>query len=269
MEPHTDQDGNFCRNCFLRRVSCQYFVMREIALSRTGYTQLKLRTLTLIALVATTPVMADEVWQSSQLGQITYLEDVGKVAILSTAGSHPGSTVQLYIEGLVGNFDSEGLFTGYWIENAQGECADERVGADGRASNNWGLLEIELDTRGVGRELVGRIGLCSGEFADEFVAEAVVPSSNAAAANSTLFIEGAIKHFECGDSCYLTLETSFGEETGLCASGLCEEWFYNGEMPLGEIGKRVGAQVEAAMQVNGEGDPMGLIISFEDTRYVE
>jgi hypothetical protein len=94
--------------------------MRERALSRTGYSKLKLRTLTFFALVATTPVMADEVWQSSQLGQITYLEDVGEVAILSTEGSHPGSTVQLYVEGLGGNFESEGLFTGYWIENAQG-----------------------------------------------------------------------------------------------------------------------------------------------------
>jgi hypothetical protein len=243
--------------------------MRERALSRTGYSKLKLRTLTFFALVATTPVMADEVWQSSQLGQITYLEDVGEVAILSTEGSHPGSTVQLYVEGLGGNFESEGLFTGYWIENAQGECADERVGADGRASNNWGLLEIELDTNGVGREFVGRIGLCKGEFADEFFAEAVTPSSNPLTANSTLFIEGAIKHFECGDSCYLTLETSYGEETGLCVSGLCEEWFYNGEMPSDEIGKQVGAQVEAGMQVNSEGDPMGLLISFENTGYVE
>jgi hypothetical protein len=84
--------------------------------------------------------LADETWSSNQMGDITFVEDRGTVAVLSMAGSHPGSTVNLYVEGLGGNLAAEGTFSGYWIENAPGECATERTGADDRGHSPVGWV---------------------------------------------------------------------------------------------------------------------------------
>ncbi len=38
-------------------------------------------------------------------------------------------------------------------------------------------------------------------------------------------VSGAIKSYECGDNCYLTITTEAGEEfTGLCAAEACQPW---------------------------------------------
>ncbi len=119
-------------------------------------------------LVTPTLALADEVWTSPQMGTIVYEADQGLVAILSMPGSHPGSNVYLYVEGMGGNYGNIGTYSGYWIEKAPGDCATERTGADGRMSDNWGLLEITLQASGDGRAFTGRLGACGGAFTDEF-----------------------------------------------------------------------------------------------------
>jgi hypothetical protein len=112
-------------------------------------------------------VNADEIWNSQQFGEIAYEKDIGSIAVLSMAGGHPGSRAFIYLPGLGGNSTDRGVFTGYWIETAPGDCATDKVSEDGIESNLWGKAEVEFEKPEFPSGFVLRVGSCDGDYADE------------------------------------------------------------------------------------------------------
>ncbi|MCO4842435.1 MAG: hypothetical protein KC439_05945 [Yoonia sp.] len=92
--------------------------------------------------------------------------------------------------------------------------------------------------------------------------------SSAAAAQDKLMVTGAIQQFECGDNCYLTIMTDYGEETGLCNAPMCDLWFLEGEMPASLIGRAVVVEVGVGMRFDNAGSPMGLLIAFDEIEFL-
>ena len=111
--------------------------------------------------------LADEVWSSDQYGEIIYGNNVGDTAVLTMAGSHPGSTIHLYLPGLAGNISTRGSFIGYWIETAPGECASEKTGVDEVSSDAWGKLEVVFEKPDFPSGFTMRLGSCDSDFTDE------------------------------------------------------------------------------------------------------
>ena len=91
-----------------------------------------------VCLVA--PVSADEVW-STDMGQITYLKDVGDVAVLSIDRTSAPPFL-IYVPGLAGNLDSRRDFFGYWLAEEDGSCPASIAGEDGVTSDSWGGANI-------------------------------------------------------------------------------------------------------------------------------
>lgn len=92
--------------------------------------------------------------------------------------------------------------------------------------------------------------------------------SSAASAQDKLMVAGAIQQFECGDNCYLTIMTDYGEETGLCKAPICDDWFLESEMPARVIGRRVVVQAGVGMSFDNAGTPMGLLIAFDEIEFL-
>jgi hypothetical protein len=90
-------------------------------------------------------------------------------------------------------------------------------------------------------------------------------SSTAAAAPRKL--TGAITRFECGDNCYLTIDTGAGEKTGLCEAKACAPWFENQEMPKKFIGKRVTVTVGTGKQYDGNYTVVGRTTAFKKLEF--
>jgi hypothetical protein len=82
-------------------------------------------------------------------------------------------------------------------------------------------------------------------------------------------LTGAIKKFECGDNCYLTIATSGGEETGLCEAKACVPWFENQKMPKKFIGKKVKVTTGVGKQVDGNYTVVGQTLSFKTLEFVK
>lgn len=81
-------------------------------------------------------------------------------------------------------------------------------------------------------------------------------------------VVGTIQSYECGDNCYLTIETSDRTQlTGLCAAPLCEEWNEAVEMPADLVGRPVTVTLDVGTQLNGEGEVMGPFIAFVEIAY--
>lgn len=134
--------------------------------SRLGYKNPLLAALVIGGMLPAA-ALADESWNSAQYGEIVYEKDIGDVALLSMAGGHPGSRVNIYLPGLAGNTTERGAFSGYWIESAPGECATERTGADGLQSNLWGDVQVEFAHPAYPSGFIIRLGNCGGDFTDE------------------------------------------------------------------------------------------------------
>lgn len=88
-----------------------------------------------------------------------------------------------------------------------------------------------------------------------------------AAAAKTL--EGAIKGFECGDNCYLTIKVGKADETGLCEAKACVPWFEQQKMPRSMIGKKVRVTLSTGVQRDGSGKAMGKMTSFKTLDFVK
>lgn len=83
-------------------------------------------------------------------------------------------------------------------------------------------------------------------------------------------LEGEIVSYECGDNCYLTVKDKAGtEHTALCTAALCDDWNAKAAMPASFIGKKVRIQVGEGKQVDGEGNVMGTMDSFDEMTLVE
>ena len=93
------------------------------------------------------------------------------------------------------------------------------------------------------------------------------PSAKSIAAQKTA--EGAIRKFECGDNCYLTIKVGKGEETGLCEAKACAPWFENQKMPRAMIGKKVKVTLATGVQRDASGKAMGKMTSFKTLDFVK
>ncbi len=93
------------------------------------------------------------------------------------------------------------------------------------------------------------------------------PSAKSIAA--TKVVEGAIRKFECGDNCYLTIRTAKGEETGLCEAKACVPWFEEQKMPRAMIGRKVKVTTGTGVQRDGAGNVMGKTTSFKTLDFVK
>lgn len=83
-------------------------------------------------------------------------------------------------------------------------------------------------------------------------------------------ITGRIRKFECGDNCYLTIETSSGERTtGLCEAKQCVPWFENQSMPKKFIGKRIRVTTGVGKQFDGNYDVVGHTLSFKSMTFIK
>jgi hypothetical protein len=112
----------------------------------------------LAALMLATPALADEVWISPQ-GEVIYEEDIGTTAVFSVPIA--GIPTRLYIENLGGNFDNRiGVFFGYWVAEADGDCTASLLTPEGRGSNMWGRVELVFDTQNFPSGWTARLGDC-------------------------------------------------------------------------------------------------------------
>lgn len=82
-------------------------------------------------------------------------------------------------------------------------------------------------------------------------------------------LTGAIRKFECGDNCYLTIETAEGEKTGLCEARPCVPWFENQTMPKKFIGRKVRVTTGIGKQFDGNYDVVGRTLSFRKMEFVK
>ncbi len=74
----------------------------------------------------------------------------------------------------------------------------------------------------------------------------------------------AIKSFECGDNCYLTISGSDNVEvTGLCLADMCNAWNEQAAMPDELIGRVIEVKSGIGKQYDGAGNLMGDFPSFE------
>jgi hypothetical protein len=78
-------------------------------------------------------------------------------------------------------------------------------------------------------------------------------------------LQGTIASYECGDNCYLNItDDAGGEHSGLCTASLCDPWNEAAEMPADFVGKRVKVKVGTGTQVDGSGNNMGEMDSFDE-----
>ena len=99
-------------------------------------------------------------------------------------------------------------------------------------------------------------------------AGALLLTAPAFAAEPTMV--GAIKSFECGDNCYLTIKTAKGqEETGLCTATACDPWNNKTEIPRKLIGKHVRVTLGAGEQVDGSNTVQGHMIAFKRIEFLD
>ena len=92
-------------------------------------------------------------------------------------------------------------------------------------------------------------------------------SAKAIAATKTL--EGAIRKFECGDNCYLTIKTAKAEEIGLCEAKACAPWVEKQGMPRSMIGKKVKITTATGVQRDASGKARGKMTSFKTLEFVK
>jgi len=82
-----------------------------------------------------------------------------------------------------------------------------------------------------------------------------------------VWLSGAIKSFECGDNCWLTITQPDGqEETGMCVAKTCVPCWENQTMPTTFVGKNVQVKLGVRWKVDGNYERNGYAISFEEVR---
>jgi hypothetical protein len=121
--------------------------------------------LALLALTATTPALADEVW-STPIGDIVYERDMGTVAIWKQNAND--TTYTYYILGLGGNTAERYFHTGYWLAPGAGNCDVAITGPDKQTSTTWGHVSVAFDFGGFPSGFTMQTSAC-GEPMDGFL----------------------------------------------------------------------------------------------------
>jgi len=85
------------------------------------------------------------------------------------------------------------------------------------------------------------------------------------AASDDRAISGTITGYECGDNCYLTVRTEFGEDlNGLCIADACQPWNEVVALPPELMGAQIDALFGSANQFDAAGNDMGPYPAFLD-----
>lgn len=80
-------------------------------------------------------------------------------------------------------------------------------------------------------------------------ADAAAPAAPAPAVWQRITITG----FECGDNCYMTYRLANGQEdSAICTTPRCRDWFANQHMPDSEVGKSYDVQMGTTQQFDNE-----------------
>ena len=88
--------------------------------------------------------------------------------------------------------------------------------------------------------------------AAEAAAEAAAPAKADAAAPA-VWQRITITGFECGDNCYMTYRLANGQEdSAICTTPRCRDWFANQHMPDSEVGKSYDVQMGTTQQFDNE-----------------
>ena len=83
------------------------------------------------------------------------------------------------------------------------------------------------------------------------------------AAGDNRAISGTIIAYECGDNCYLTVRTEFGEDlNALCVADACQPWNEIVALPPELMGAQVDALVGTGNQYDAAGNDMGPYPAF-------
>lgn len=83
-------------------------------------------------------------------------------------------------------------------------------------------------------------------------------------------ITGAISGFDCGDNCYLTIQTAEGEDVAaLCHAKQCAPWVEEQALPKTMMGRKVRATLGKGKQLDGSGAVMGEIEAFTALKFVK
>ncbi|MHC5935769.1 hypothetical protein [Nostoc sp.] len=120
---------------------------------------MKLQQLVIVSAVfvlAATPSIADEVW-NSDYGRVVYESDRGKSAIWT----YPSGTI--FIEGLAGITSNRGIYHGYWVGKSNVKCDTSREDGSGKLSNTWGRFSIRFKVPNFPMPWEARWSYCESE----------------------------------------------------------------------------------------------------------
>lgn len=102
------------------------------------------------------------------------------------------------------------------------------------------------------------------------VSPSIAKSAKATPKSATKAIVGKIVAFDCGDNCYLTVQTAEGTDVvGLCHAPQCAPWVEEQAMPKAMFGRKVRATVGMGKQTDGAGNVMGETEAFTALKFVK
>ncbi|WP_068305054.1 hypothetical protein [Pararhodobacter sp. CCB-MM2] len=115
----------------------------------------------LLACVAATPALADEVWDTN-MGEIAWLETRGPDAYLGVVDPDGTTSVHLMVPGLGADMmGGRGTYTGVWVAG-EGDvaCVTDMVAPDGSKSSYWGSFTITFVNDDFPSDFAGAYGDC-------------------------------------------------------------------------------------------------------------
>jgi len=131
----------------------------------------------LAVLAATTPALADEVWDTLY-GPLQWETDVGDIAVLNLFGDYVPSPdfLRFFVPGLVADVaGGRGLYHGYWTATGGDiECPAQLIDAMGTKTPYWGRFTLQFVSSEFPSSWTGLLGDC---FDDPQVIVSGVPLS--------------------------------------------------------------------------------------------
>ena len=87
-------------------------------------------------------------------------------------------------------------------------------------------------------------------------------------AQKQIEINGKIISFECGDNCWLTIETEDKNQlTGLCVASACKPWNFKTEIPKELIGSKVTVRLSKGQALDASFRVRGSATAFDNIRF--
>lgn len=149
-----------------------------------------LAALSVAAVLATTPVLADEVWQDGNLMVAWVAEDVGGYAVFSFLRTDPKDdrSGNIFLYGLRGDMTDRATFGGYWATNNPDaeRCPMAIIDAEGNEMWTWGAVELTFDAPAFPSGWSAALGLCFREAVEFWSVEPVFGGTGGAGVGTRL-----------------------------------------------------------------------------------